>query len=364
MQDSPRPPPADRRRRLHDAGRPRAPATLSRRAPHLSRRAGRRADRRQQSAPRRGHRRAARRAACAGCSTISRWRAGCAPQRFDLAIDFHGGPRASLLTWLSGAPERIGYDVVGRGWMYTRRVARPRELRPRHSVENQWDLLAPLGIAPPDRVGVSGRDAGRPPRRRGASAERLARRRRRRRRSRSIVDPRQRRQSVPALAGGAFRRARRRARRPAIARRRIVVTSGPSEQRRRRPRHRRRAGAPRPIAPRRVLSCGEFSLGRAARAASTARRSTSAATAARCTSPRRPRADRRPLRSDAAGASAPWRDADAGSAESVDAGDLPCRPCDQRVCEPGDFRCLTSIQPAAGARRRRARAGSAHAVKM
>src|SRR5262245_55337004 len=71
--------------------------------------------------------------------------------RYDLAIDFHGGPRASLLTWLSGAPVRIGYDVVARGWMYTRRVARPRELRRRHSVENQFDLLAALGIAPPDR---------------------------------------------------------------------------------------------------------------------------------------------------------------------------------------------------------------------
>jgi ADP-heptose:LPS heptosyltransferase len=23
--------------------------------------------------------------------------------------------------------------------------------------------------------------------------------------------------------------------------------------------------------------------------------------------------------------------------------DLPCRPCDQRVCEPGDFRCLSGI---------------------
>jgi len=28
-------------------------------------------------------------------------------ERYDLAIDFHGGPRASLLTWLSGAPARI-----------------------------------------------------------------------------------------------------------------------------------------------------------------------------------------------------------------------------------------------------------------
>src|SRR3954464_6868254 len=72
-------------------------------------------------------------------------------ERYDLAIDFHGGPRASLLTWLSGAPERLGYEIAARGWMYTRRVARPRELRARHSVENQWDLLAPLGVAPPDR---------------------------------------------------------------------------------------------------------------------------------------------------------------------------------------------------------------------
>ena len=44
----------------------------------------------------------------------------------------------------------IGYDVAGRGWMYTQRVARPRELRARHSVVNQWDLLAPFDIAPPE----------------------------------------------------------------------------------------------------------------------------------------------------------------------------------------------------------------------
>jgi ADP-heptose:LPS heptosyltransferase len=42
--------------------------------------------------------------------------------------------------------------------------------------------------------------------------------------------------------------------------------------------------------------------------------------------------------------SAPWR-AQSFVTESVDAGSLPCRPCDQRVCEPGDFRCLTSIRP-------------------
>jgi hypothetical protein len=29
----------------------------------------------------------------------------------------------------------------------------------------------------------------------------------------------------------------------------------------------------------------------------------------------------------------------------IDVGPLPCRPCDQRVCEPGDFRCLRNIAP-------------------
>jgi ADP-heptose:LPS heptosyltransferase len=29
--------------------------------------------------------------------------------------------------------------------------------------------------------------------------------------------------------------------------------------------------------------------------------------------------------------------------EIAEAGALPCRPCDQRTCEPGDFRCLVGI---------------------
>jgi ADP-heptose:LPS heptosyltransferase len=40
--------------------------------------------------------------------------------------------------------------------------------------------------------------------------------------------------------------------------------------------------------------------------------------------------------------SAPWRDPGLLS-ESIEVDGLPCRPCDQRVCEPGDFRCLTRI---------------------
>jgi ADP-heptose:LPS heptosyltransferase len=44
--------------------------------------------------------------------------------------------------------------------------------------------------------------------------------------------------------------------------------------------------------------------------------------------------------------SAPWRDPQAVT-ESVQLEGLACRPCDQRVCAPGDFRCLTGIGPEA-----------------
>ena len=42
--------------------------------------------------------------------------------------------------------------------------------------------------------------------------------------------------------------------------------------------------------------------------------------------------------------SAPWRDPQIPT-ESLYVDGLPCRPCDQRACAPGDFRCLTRIAP-------------------
>jgi ADP-heptose:LPS heptosyltransferase len=263
-------------------------------------------------------------------------------ERFDLAVDFHGGPRASLLTWLSGARVRIGYEIPGRAWMYTHRVARPRALRPRHSVENQWDLLAPLEIAPPDRaqypvampldVEVAARVNGRL--------------------SAAGVSDRDRLVVIHVSAGNPFRRW------PpahfvdlivALAaddeRCRIVVTSGPSEQ----------DAAARVIAGARarlggaraeqVLSCGEFSLAELRALVDRAALYVGG--------------DSGPLHVAAtttvpivglygptlAERSAPWRDPRYAT-ESVDAGDLPCRPCDQRACAPGDFRCLTKIEPA------------------
>jgi ADP-heptose:LPS heptosyltransferase len=44
--------------------------------------------------------------------------------------------------------------------------------------------------------------------------------------------------------------------------------------------------------------------------------------------------------------SAPWRP-QAARTVAVERLDVPCRPCEQRVCAPGDFRCLTQLMPAA-----------------
>jgi len=250
-------------------------------------------------------------------------------QRFDLAIDFHGGPRASLLTWLSGATARIGYEIAGRGWMYTTRVARPRELRARHSVENQWDLLRAVGIDPPHH--------GDPPvemivdRNAAASvADRLAR---------AGVTAADRIIVMHVSAGNPFRRwplehfvtvARELAKRDPT--RRIVVTSGPSER-----------DAARSVVERSgALQVGEFSLGELRALVDRAAlyiggdsgplhiAATSTVPIVALFGPTLPER------------SAPWRDPRYPSI-SVDAGALECRPCDQRVCAPGDFRCLTMI---------------------
>ena len=69
-------------------------------------------------------------------------------ERFDLVLDLHGGPRSALLTFATGAPRRIGYDIKGRRGLYTHRVHRPSGLHPRHSVVNQWDLLTAIDAWP------------------------------------------------------------------------------------------------------------------------------------------------------------------------------------------------------------------------
>jgi ADP-heptose:LPS heptosyltransferase len=261
-------------------------------------------------------------------------------RRFDLAIDFHGGPRASLLTWLSGAHERIGYEVAGRQWMYTRRVARPRALRARHSVENQWDLLAAIGIAPPDRT-ADATEMRVDPTAAATVAARLAT---------AGISDRHRLAVMHVSAGNPFRRW------PvdhfvAVARsladdadRRVIVTAGPAE---RELVERVVTGAQTGLpadAQARVLAWAELPLPELRALLDHAAvyvggdsgplhvASTSAVAIVGLYGPTLP------------ARSAPWRDPSRRTV-SIDAGELPCRPCDQRVCAPGDFRCLTRIPP-------------------
>ena len=261
-------------------------------------------------------------------------------ERFDVVLDLHSGPRASLLTWLSRAPRRIGFAVQGRHWAYTDIVSRPRELRPRHSVENQWDILAPLlpDLPPPSRtenpvamVHAPAADTQVD----GWMAH-------------EGLDDRHAMVVVHVSAGNAFRRwplesfAALADRLTAADRnRRIILTSGPSEA----------AAAAEVVAqvrdrqpdnPDGVRTCGDMSLDELHALIGRARlyiggdsgplhvASTTGTPIVGLYGPTMP------VRS------APWRDPGVFSA-AVEVGPLPCRPCQQRVCAPGDFRCLTHI---------------------
>ena len=73
---------------------------------------------------------------------------------YDAVIDFHGGPRASLLALLSGAKVKAGYAVKYRGLFYDVRVPRaPKEGRI-HSVENHVNLVRALGVEVGDIPGL------------------------------------------------------------------------------------------------------------------------------------------------------------------------------------------------------------------
>lgn len=264
-------------------------------------------------------------------------------RRFDLAIDFHGGPRASILTWLSGAPRRVGYQVSGRSWMYTTAVPRSRALRARHSVENQWDLLLALGIEPPDptrhpvAMAVTATAAA-------DVARRLA--------AAGVTDGERvivmhvsagnpfRRWPIPAFAAVASQLAGE------DPRHRIIFTSGPTE----RAAVEQVMGLARqhldPAAAARIVACGDFSL--AELRALVARAALYIG------------GDSGPLHIAATShvpvvglfgptlpaRSTPWR-APHWPTEALEVTDLPCRPCEQRACVPGDFRCLTRITPQA-----------------
>ncbi|HSK08196.1 MAG TPA: glycosyltransferase family 9 protein [Vicinamibacterales bacterium] len=263
--------------------------------------------------------------------------------RFDLVLDLHGGPRAALLAWSTGAPRRIGYAIRGRGWMYTDRLARSRELRPRHSVVNQWDLLGPLGIGPPGPEDDPTEMPVQPEAARSAAS--LLRR--------AGLTPGCPLIAMHVSAGNPFRRW------PADAfvslvvslvrrdpRRRVLLLSGPSERDAARAiGARARAALGDEAAPASIVDGVELDLRELRAVVETAAlfvggdsgplhvAGTSPVPIVGLYGPTLPER------------SAPWRPA-RFITESVET-TVPCRPCNQRRCEPGDFRCLGRLEPAA-----------------
>jgi len=261
----------------------------------------------------------------------------------DVAVDLHGGPRSGWLTWATRARVRVGYDVSGRRWMYTHRIGRPRGYAPRHSVLNQWDLLAPVdaSFAAPlspeqDRVTMPVC---------AADTEALA--------ARLIamgIEATDAVVVVHASAGNQFRRW------PAASFTRVVSTLAAEAGRRwvlvlgDRPDEPvvsaivRAAQAEAPAAGRRIAAAVGWPLAQVRALMDRAALFVGG--------------DSGPMHIAATADVpivavfgptlpalwAPWRPA-RWPVAIVEGGALPCRPCDQRVCEPGDFRCLTRIGP-------------------
>ena len=258
---------------------------------------------------------------------------------YDVAIDFHGGPRSSLLTWATRAPMRIGYTVAGRTWTYTHRIPRSRELRPRHSVVNQWDLLGPLGVGAADpRLDATEMRA-----RDDASArvvERLA--------AEGCRDGHEM-IVLHVSAGNPFRRWPAASFTDLVVRlvsgaadRFVTVTSGPSDAQAAARVSQDARDRLSPEAARRVIHAGDFDLhelralvGRAALfiGGDSGPMHIAGTTTTPIVALYGPTLPAR---------SAPWRDP-ALVAEAVELSGLGCRPCDQRTCVTKDFRCLAAI---------------------
>jgi heptosyltransferase-1 len=65
-------------------------------------------------------------------------------KKFDIAIDFHGGPRSALLVLASGSRWKIGYKTKYKAWVYDYLVPRSYPSGPVHSVINHLNLIRTL----------------------------------------------------------------------------------------------------------------------------------------------------------------------------------------------------------------------------
>ncbi len=69
-------------------------------------------------------------------------------QRYGLAIDFLSTPGSALISRLSGARYRIGYQLRWRSMWYTHPIE--RRVEPLYNPLTKFDLMNPLGVVPSD----------------------------------------------------------------------------------------------------------------------------------------------------------------------------------------------------------------------
>jgi heptosyltransferase-1 len=67
-------------------------------------------------------------------------------ENYDVVLDFHGGPRASLITLFSKAKLKLGYRIKYRNFIYDIRLPRAVKSGHIHSVENHLNLVKALGV--------------------------------------------------------------------------------------------------------------------------------------------------------------------------------------------------------------------------
>lgn len=63
---------------------------------------------------------------------------------FDMVIDFFGNPRSAWACFFSGAKQRIGYDLKGRGILYNIKIK--SNSNPTYAAQSRMDTLKVLGI--------------------------------------------------------------------------------------------------------------------------------------------------------------------------------------------------------------------------
>ena len=67
-------------------------------------------------------------------------------EKYDVVLDFHGGPRASFITLLSKAKLKVGYRIKYKNFIYNIKLPRSPKEGYFHSVENHINLVKALGV--------------------------------------------------------------------------------------------------------------------------------------------------------------------------------------------------------------------------